>query len=102
MWEGMGDLARMVKNLPAVRETYVQSLSQEDPLEQEMATHSIILAREIPRTEDPSPWGDKESDTTEQLTLQNGAPYLCSQGRKCPKPYFCGVSPATQHGKGQQ
>ena len=53
MWEGMVDLARMVKNLPAVQETHVQSLGQEDPLEQGMATHSIILAREIPRTEEP-------------------------------------------------
>ena len=40
----------MVKNLPAIRETQVQTLGQEDPLEKEMATHSDILAWEIPLT----------------------------------------------------
>ena len=48
--------------------TWVQSLGQEDPLEKEMATHSSILAWEIPWTEEPgglySPWGRKESDKT--------------------------------------
>ena len=42
-----------VKNLPAMQETLVQSLGQEDPLEKKMATHSSILAREIPWTEEP-------------------------------------------------
>ena len=41
-------VAQMVKNLPAVRETWVQSLGWEDPLEEGMATHSIILAWRIP------------------------------------------------------
>ena len=40
--------AQMVKNLPAMQETLVQSLGQEDPLEKEMATHSSILAWKIP------------------------------------------------------
>ena len=43
----------MVKNLPAMQETGVQSLGQEDPLEKGMATHSSILAWEIPWTEEP-------------------------------------------------
>ena len=43
----------MVKCLPAMRETWVQSLSQEDSLEKEMATHSSILAWNIPWTEEP-------------------------------------------------
>ena len=43
----------MVKNLPAMQETQVQSLGQEDPLEKEMATHSRIFAWRIPRTEEP-------------------------------------------------
>jgi len=43
----------MVKNPPAVQETWVQSLSWEDTLEKGMATHSSILAWEIPRTEEP-------------------------------------------------
>ena len=42
-----------VKNLPAMQETQVQSLGQEVPLDKEMATHSSILAWEIPRTEEP-------------------------------------------------
>ena len=43
----------MVKNLPTMQETRVQSLGQEDPLEKGMATHSSILAWEIPWTEEP-------------------------------------------------
>ena len=43
----------MVKNLPAGQETWVRSLDQEDPLEKGMATHSSILAWEIPWTEEP-------------------------------------------------
>ena len=43
----------MVKNLPAMQETQVPSLGWEDPLEEDMATHSIILALRIPRTEEP-------------------------------------------------
>ena len=43
----------MVKNLPAVRETWIQSLDREDPLEKEMATHSSILGWKIPWTEKP-------------------------------------------------
>ena len=43
----------VVKNLPAMPETQVQSLGQEDPMEEEMATHSSILACSIPWTEEP-------------------------------------------------
>ena len=43
----------MVKRLPAMWGTQVQSLGQEDPLEKEMATHSSILAWKIPWTEEP-------------------------------------------------
>ena len=49
---------------------WVQSLGGEDPLEEEMAPHSRILAWRIPRTEEPggcSPWGFRESDTPERL-----------------------------------
>ena len=52
----------MVKNLPAIQETWVQSLGWEDPLEEGMATYSSVLAWRIPWTEKPvgcSPWGDK-------------------------------------------
>ena len=65
--------AQLVKNLPAVQETWVRSLGLEDPLEKEMATHSSILAWKISWTQEPgglcSPWGGEESGTTEQLTL---------------------------------
>ena len=43
-------MAQMVKNLPAMQETWVQSLSQEDTLEKGKATHSSILAWRIPQT----------------------------------------------------
>ena len=43
----------MVRNLPAMQETGVPSLGRKDPLEEKMATHSSILAREIPWIEEP-------------------------------------------------
>ena len=46
-------MAQTVKNLPAVQETWVRLLGQEDPLEKEMPTHSGILTWRIPWTEDP-------------------------------------------------
>ena len=46
-------VAQMVKNQPLKQETQVRSLGQEDPLGEEMATHSSVLAREIPWTEEP-------------------------------------------------
>ena len=51
-------MAQTVKRLPTMWETWVQSPGWEDPLEKEMATHSSILAWEIPWTEEPgySPW----------------------------------------------
>jgi len=51
---GASLVAQMVKNLPPVQETQVQSLSQEDPLEKGMATHSSILSWRILLTEEPS------------------------------------------------
>ena len=67
-------VAQTVKNLPAEQETCVRSLSQEDPLEEGMATHSCILTWRIPWREEPgrlySPWGHKELDTAEQLSTQ--------------------------------
>ena len=61
-----------VKNLPAMRETQVRSLGQEDPLEKGMATHSSILTWRIPWTEEPGGlWsmGPRESDTTDTFTF---------------------------------
>ena len=61
----------MVKNLPAVQQTQVRSLGQEDLLEERMATHSSILSWRIPWTEEPGrllSWGCKELDMTESLS----------------------------------
>ena len=49
---GASQVAQRLKHLPAMRETWVRSLGQEDPLEKEMATHSSILAWRIPWTEE--------------------------------------------------
>ena len=46
-------MAQTVKSLPAIWETWVQFLGEEDPLEKEIATHSSVLAWEIPWTEEP-------------------------------------------------
>ena len=58
----------MVKNLSAMRETQVQSLGREDPLEKGRATHSSILAWRWRSLAGYSPWGRKELDMTEGLT----------------------------------
>ena len=64
-------MAQLVKNPPdTTQEIQVPSLGREDPLEKEMATHSSILAREIPGTEEPGglqSCGRKELDTTDQI-----------------------------------
>ena len=56
-------MAQLVKNLPAMQETGVQSLGWEDPLEKGKVTHSSILAWR-------SPWGHKELGRTERLSLE--------------------------------
>ena len=50
---GASLVAQIVKHLPVIQETWVQSLGWEDPLEKEMATHSSTLAWKIPWTEEP-------------------------------------------------
>ena len=67
----LSQVAQMVKNLSAMLETRVPSLGWEDPLKKGMATHSSILAWEIPWTDQPGgllSMGLQESGTTEQLT----------------------------------
>ena len=54
LWSSL--VAQLVKNLPAVRETWVRSLGWEDPLEKGKATHSSILARRIPQTVKSMGW----------------------------------------------
>ena len=75
----------MVKNLPAKHETWVQSLGWEHPLEKEMATHSSILAWNIPWTEKSSglqPMGSQRSQT--RLSNNN----ICK--KEIVKPVFAG------------
>ena len=67
LWYSWASLvAQLVKNPPVTWETWVRSLGWEDPLEKGKATHSSILAWRIPWT---VPWGHKESDMTERLSL---------------------------------
>ena len=75
-------VAQMVKNLPAIQETHVRTLGQEDPLEKGMATYSSILSWRIPQRSlaSYSPWGHKVPDTTEWLTHTHSllqSPFLC-------------------------
>ena len=70
-------VAQRLKHLPAMKETWVRSLGQEDPLEKEMATHSSILPGESHGWRSLvgySPRGRQESDTTEWLHF--GLPHL--------------------------
>ena len=55
-------VARLIKNLPAIQGTQIQSLGQEDPLEKGMTTHSSILARRVPWAEEPGglPWTEEQ------------------------------------------
>ena len=64
-------VSQLVKNMPAILETQVRSLGQEDPLEKGMATHSSILAWRSPWTEEPGGLQSMglQRDTTERLTL---------------------------------
>ena len=63
----------MIKNLPTMQETWIQSLDWEDALEKEMATHSSILTWEIPWTGEPGGLQSMGSqrDMTEQLKTNN-------------------------------
>ena len=64
-------VAQMVKHLPAMPETQVHSLGQEDPLEKEMATHSSILAWEIPWMEEPGKLQSMGSQRLEHDSMTN-------------------------------
>ena len=65
-WFWASLVAQKVKNLPAMWETWIWTLDQENPLEKEMATHSSILAWEIPWTEEP---GGLQQQQKQQLPL---------------------------------
>ena len=74
---------QLVKNPPAMWETWIRSLGWEDPLEKGKATHSNILAQRIP-------WGHKELDKTEQLSL--------SHVQELMEVFFPGSHPAVAQG----
>ena len=71
---GASLVAQMLKTLPAVQETWVRSLSWEDPLEKGMATHSSILAWRIPWTEKPGRLQSMEL----QRVRQDSATNICA------------------------
>ena len=64
-------MAQMVKNLPAMRETWIPSLGQEGPLEKGTATHCSILAWRIPWTEDPGKLQSMDGVAKSQTQLTN-------------------------------
>ena len=69
---GASLVAQRVKRLPAMQETWVQSLGQEDPLEKEMTTHPVFLPGESHGQRflaGHSQWSHKQSDMTEQLSI---------------------------------
>ena len=74
---GLLSLAQQVKNPPAIQETWVRSLGREDPLEEEMATHSSVLAWKKSHGQrilvGYSPWGHKGSNTTEHACMQGSS-----------------------------
>ena len=72
-------MAQMVKNLPAVCETWVRSLGWEDPLEQGMATHSSILAWRIPIELQESIFSDSFDMSIKQLIMVPSQNYLENQ-----------------------
>ena len=75
--DGASLVAQEVKNPPAMQETWVQYLVQEDALEKGRATHSSILAWRIPWSlAGYSPWGHKELDTTEATSLSFSLHYV--------------------------
>ena len=74
----------MVKNLPAMEETWVQSLSHEDPLEKGMVTHSSILAYRISWTEKPGGLQSMEEEDRHGLwSLHNGDAACDGQNPPC-------------------
>ena len=77
-------LAEMVKNLPAIQETRLRSLGQEDPPEKGMAIYSSILAWRIPGTEVP---GRLESMGLPRVRLDSATAHTCRDG---PAPEACG------------
>ena len=65
-------ITQIIRNLPAMWETWIQSMGEEDSLEKEISTHPVFLPRKSQGQRSLmgySPWGHKEADTTERLTF---------------------------------
>ena len=89
---GASMVAQMVKNLHTMQETQVQFLGWEDPLGKGMATHSVFLLGESHGQRSlvgHSPWGCKEWNMTEQLTLSLWFSFLCSCGCFLKAVFYC-------------
>ena len=100
-------MAQMVKNLPAIQESRVPSLCQENPLEKGMATHSSILAWRIPWTEEPGQlqsmgsqrvthdWATNTENISRGSAVPLGAlweiPWKSTPGTECYKCHLCGA-----------
>ena len=69
-------VAQLVKNLPAMQETQIQSLGGEDPLEKEMATHSSILVWKIPWTEEYGRLQSVGSQRVGHVLVTKPPPYI--------------------------
>ena len=76
----------MIKNLPTMQDTWVQSLGQEDPLEKGMATHSGILAWKIPWTEEPGKLKSIESPTVRHNWATNTFTFIFLGGSEIKNP----------------
>ena len=77
-------MAQRLKHLPGMWETQVQSLGQEDPLEQEMATHSSTLAWRIPWTEEPDRLQSMGSQSQTELSDLTSTFFLLGRYYVCP------------------
>ena len=91
----------VIKNLPTMQETRVQSLGREDPLEEEMVTHSSILAWEILWTEEPKRreslrWATVHGVTNLQVLKVGGGPTFRGTLRWTPNPGTCLLTGETQ------
>ena len=92
------------KDLPAMQETQVQSLGQEDPLEKGMTTHSSIPAWRIPWTEEPGElqcMGSQESDTSAQLNYHQRicGPHLLASGWTVSRELAQGLTPLCEESR---
>ena len=93
-------MAQKVKNPPAVQEICVRSLSQEDPLEKGMTTHSSILVWTIPQTEEPGGLQSMESQTVRQDSAHTQEEAKLAEGRISLVVYWVGLHTSNEEAEG--